>query len=67
MNKTLLGTIIFTVIEIITMVFWLKFALDGRMVLSVVVLSVGLFLEHYVSVNVGAGRNAFHFPPDSNK
>ena len=55
----LAGTILFTVIEVITLVVWLILARNGETVLSAAVLAGGLFLEHYVSVNVGAGRPPF--------
>ena len=65
--KALRGVIIFTVIEIITLVAWLILAgvpFNGGY-LAVVVLAAGLFLEHFVSVNVGAGRPPFGpLPPD---
>ncbi len=65
--RALTGVILFTVIEIVTLVVWLVLAgvaFDGK-VLAVLVLAVGLFLEHYVSVNVGAGRPPFGpLPPD---
>lgn len=64
MNRALLGVILFTAIEIVTMVLWLFFALRGNN-LGVAILSVGLFIEHYVSVNVGAGRPPFGpLPPN---
>jgi hypothetical protein len=67
MNRALLGVLIFTLIEIVTLVVWLVLAgvpLNGR-VLAVVVLAIGLFVEHYVSVNVGAGRAPFgSLPPN---
>jgi hypothetical protein len=66
MHNTLLGVIIFTVIEVITLVAWLILAgvpFNGGY-LAVVVLAIGLFLEHYVSVNVGADRPPFGRLPD---
>lgn len=64
MSKALRGVVLFTVIEIVTMIGWLFFANRGN-VLGVLVLSAGLFLEHYVSVNVGAGRPVLGpLPPD---
>lgn len=68
--KALRGVILFTAIEIVTLVVWLilaglPFNSSPRAQLAVVVLAVGLFLEHYVSVNVGAGRPPFGpLPPD---
>lgn len=67
MSRALRGVIIFTVVEIVTLVLWLILAgvpFNGKG-LAVVVLAVGLFIEHYVSVNVGNGRPAFGpLPPD---
>ena len=58
MNKRLIGVILFTVIEVITMVLWLKFALEHN-VLGVIILTIGLGVEHYVSLNVGHDRSPF--------
>ena len=67
MSNALKGVILFTVIEIVTLVVWLILAgvaFNGR-VIAVAILAVGLFLEHFVSVNVGAGRPPFGpLPPD---
>lgn len=67
MSRALRGVIIFTVVEIVTLVAWLILAgvpFRGGYV-AVVVLAVGLFVEHFVSVNVGAGRPPFgSLPPD---
>jgi len=57
-----LGVAIFTVIEIITMAVWLALVLSGHVVAGTIVLSVGLFIEHVVSVNVGLGHPFFQFP-----
>lgn len=59
--KALTGVIIFTVVEIVTLVAWLILAgvpFRGGYV-AVIVLAIGLFVEHYVSVNVGNGRPPF--------
>lgn len=67
MSRALSGVIIFTVVEIVTLVVWLILAgiPFGGKIAAVVVLAVGLFVEHYVSVNVGAGRPPFGpLPPD---
>ena len=59
--NALAGVFLFTAIEIVTLVVWLVLAgvpFTGR-IGAVLVLAVGLFLEHYVSVNVGRGRPAF--------
>ena len=69
LSKALRGVIVFTVIEIVTLVTWLILAgvpFSGGY-LAVVVLAVGLFIEHYVSVNVGAGRPLFGSLPPDNK
>jgi len=67
MTRALRGVLLFTAIEIVTLVAWLILAgmpFNGG-VLAVLVLTVGLFVEHYVSVNVGAGRPPFGpLPPD---
>ena len=67
MSKALRGVIIFTAVEIVTLVAWLIAAgvpFRGGYI-AVGILSVGLFLEHYVSVNVGAGRPPFGpLPPN---
>jgi len=67
MTRALRGVLLFTAIEIVTLVVWLILAgmpFNGG-VLAVLVLTVGLFVEHYVSVNVGAGRPPFGpLPPD---
>lgn len=66
-NKALVGVVVFTVVEIITLVVWLIVAgipFNGKY-LAVVVLAIGLFVEHYISVNVGAGRPIFgSLPPN---
>jgi hypothetical protein len=62
MSKTLRGTLTFTVIELVTLIVWgvildLGKGLPLRVqVIAAVVLAVGLFLEHLVSVNVGRER-----------
>ena len=67
MTQALIGVIIFTVIEIVTLVVWLILAgvpFRGGFA-AIVVLAVGLFVEHYVSVNVGSGRPPFGpLPPN---
>ena len=67
MSNALRGVLIFTLVEVVTLVVWLILAgipFNGK-VLAVIVLAVGLFVEHYVSVNVGAGRPPFGpLPPD---
>ena len=50
---------LFTVIEIVTMVAWLALVLANHPVFAVIVLSGGLFVEHYVSLNVGHDRPPF--------
>jgi hypothetical protein len=67
--KALRGILLFTGVEIVTLVAWLilagvPFNGDYKSVAAVAVLSVGLFAEHYASVNVGAGRAPFGKLPD---
>jgi len=57
MNR-LFGTFLFTAIEVVTMVGWLYYANRGN-VLGIIILSIGLFVEHYVSLNVGHDRPPF--------
>lgn len=70
MSKALKGVLLFTAIEVVGLVVWLALAglpFNGSVkeVLAVVALTVFLFGEHYVSVNVGNGRTAFGpLPPD---
>jgi len=65
--KAFLGVLLFTAVEIVTLVAWLILAgvpFQGGFA-AVAVLSVGLFIEHYTSVNVGNGRPPFGpLPPD---
>ncbi len=64
MSKAFIGVVLFTVIEVVTMVGWLFFA-NRSDSLGVVILTLGLLLEHYVAVNVGAGRPPFgSLPPN---
>lgn len=67
MSRALIGVIVFTLIELVGLVAWLILAgvpFNGGY-LAVVVLAVFLFGEHYVSVQVGAGRPIFGpLPPD---
>lgn len=67
MSKALKGVIIFTAVEVVTLVLWLVLAgvpLNGKLI-AIVVLTAGLFIEHYISVNVGHGRPPFGpLPPD---
>ena len=61
MSRALRGLILFTAIELVTLVAWLILAgvpFKGGYI-AVAVLAVGLFVEHYVSINVGAGRAPF--------
>lgn len=63
--KSLRGLILFTLLEVVTLVVWLVLAgvpFDGK-IAAVIVLAVGLFVEHLVALNVGAGLPPFHFPP----
>ena len=69
--KALQGVILFSAIETVVLAAWLILAglpFDNPLSkgpIAVVVLAVGLVVEHYVSVNVGAGRPPFGpLPPD---
>jgi len=44
--------IVFTIVEIVTMVYWLKLA-PGKPLLAIAVLSVGLLVEHFISAATG--------------
>jgi hypothetical protein len=67
MSKALRGVLLFTGIEVIGLVVWLILAgmpFNGQLG-AVIALTVFLFGEHYVSVNVGHGRPPFGpLPPD---
>jgi len=67
LNRALVGVIIFTVVELAGLVIWLILAgvpFNGKYV-AAVVLAAFLFVEHYVSVNVGNGRPPFGpLPPN---
>lgn len=54
--------VIFTVIETATMAGWLALALAGHGFLSIVVLGVGLLVEHVVAYNTGANRPFISVP-----
>jgi hypothetical protein len=46
--------VVFTIVEIVTLVFWLIYALDARHhLLAVIVLGIGLLIEHTISVIAG--------------
>jgi len=70
MSKALRGVLLFTGIEVVGLVAWLIAAgvpFKGQYG-AVVILAVTLFAEHYVSVNVGAGRKPLGpLPPDERK
>lgn len=65
--RRIFGTVVFTGIELVTLVAW-GIILDlgkglsvQRQIVAAAVLSVGLFFEHVVSVNVGQGRPLLDF------
>ncbi len=60
MNKTI-GIIVFTIVEFATLVGWLALVLQGNNIAGIVVLVVGLILEHLLSYNVSKGRSLFDF------
>jgi len=57
----LLGTGVFTVIETVTLAGWLALVLAGQPILAIVVLLVGLTVEHVISYNVRNGRGLLRF------
>jgi len=61
MSRALKGVLIFTAVEVVTLIAWLVLAgvPFGQKLIAAIVLAVGLFGEHYVSVNVGNGRPPF--------
>lgn len=61
-GKQFRGVVLFTAIEVVTLVGWLALARGGENLLSALVLTVGLLVEHAVSVNVGANRPPFSLP-----
>ena len=57
--KAFVFDIVFTIVEIVTMVFWLLYALQPtKHILAIVILSVGLLVEHTVSM-LAAKYNTF--------
>ena len=53
-KRAFLFDIVFTIVEIVTMVLWLKYALaPGSHSVAIVILSVGLLLEHTISLLAG--------------
>jgi hypothetical protein len=57
-GKAFLFLILFTVVEVVTLVYWLVLAgvpltVTTPHILAVVVLIVGLFIEHYLSLRAG--------------
>jgi hypothetical protein len=57
-GKAFLFLIVFTVVEVVTLVYWLVLAgipltVTTQHILAVVVLVVGLFIEHYLSLRAG--------------
>lgn len=63
MSRTLKGTLLFTGVELVTLIVWgvilnLGKGLPFRVqLIAAVILAVGLFLEHLISVNVGRERD----------
>lgn len=52
-TRSLVGVIVFTVVEVVTLTYWLIFALQKNPVASLVVLAAGLLFEHYFATQVG--------------
>lgn len=65
LSRALKGVLLFTAIEEVILVAWGVILDLGKglplttQVFAALVLFVGLLLEHYVSINVGAGRPPF--------
>lgn len=53
---------LFTIIETAVLAGWLALALAGDIVLSIVVLAVGLFVEHLTAFNTGTAQPFWRFP-----
>ena len=47
------GVTIFTVVEVVILAIWLNLALAHREALSIIVLAVGLFVEHAIAYRTG--------------
>ena len=61
------GVVVFTVIEVVTLVVWLilaglPFDPSPAHIAAVLALAIGIFFEHFVSYNVGTGQSFFRFP-----
>ena len=52
-GKSIALSLIHNAVEVITMVGWLALALDGKILLSIIVLAVGLTIEHILALAVG--------------
>lgn len=64
MSRAWKGVVLITAVEVATMVGWLFFANRGD-ALGVLILTGGLVVEHYIAINVGAGRPVLGpLPPD---
>ena len=49
-NKALGRGIVFTIVEVVTLAVWLIVALQGKLVLSIIILIVGLLIEHILAI-----------------
>jgi hypothetical protein len=45
--------IVFTIVEVVTMAGWLQLVLKGHVIAGTIVLAVGLFIEHTLSLLAG--------------
>ena len=52
-RRSILLSQVHNLVEIVTMIYWLKLALGGRAGAAVVVLVVGLTVEHLLALAVG--------------
>jgi len=52
----MIGIVVFTVVEVASLGLWLAFVQSGLAVVGIVVLAIGLIVEHLLSYNVINGR-----------
>lgn len=52
-KRALVGVIVFTVVEVATLTYWLQLFVEKNFGGAIVVLALGLLLEHYFATQVG--------------
>jgi hypothetical protein len=60
--KPLVGILIFSAIETVTVIAWFALVMAGRPLVAAIVLFVGYVIEHIVAFNVGKGRPILSAP-----